>query len=92
MLADKNESIAEAAETVYKLSEAEMVRLQCEAREDYYRRQRDAQILREKAEREKQALKATNERLTAENQKQAAQINQLMAELEKLRADHQLSN
>ena len=54
MLAKKNEAIAEAVETVYKLSEEEMIRLQCEAREDYYRRQRDAEILRERQEREMQ--------------------------------------
>ena len=46
MLAEKNEFIAEAAETVYKLSQDEMIRLQCEAREDYYRRQGDAEILK----------------------------------------------
>lgn len=54
MLAKKNEAIAEAVETVYKLSEEEMIRLQCEAREDYYRRQRDAEILREREMRDKQ--------------------------------------
>ena len=54
MLAKKNEAIAEAVETVYKLSEEEKIRLQCEAREDYYRRQRDAEILRERQEREMQ--------------------------------------
>jgi len=39
MLATKNEYIAEAAETAYKLSAEDKIRLQCEARERYYREQ-----------------------------------------------------
>lgn len=38
MLAQKNEYLQEASETVYKLTQEEEIRLQCEAREDYYRR------------------------------------------------------
>lgn len=40
MLSQKNEYIGEAAETVYQLSQEEKIRMQCEAREDYYRTQR----------------------------------------------------
>lgn len=43
MLAKKNEFITEASKTVYQLSQEEYIRLQCEAREDYYRRQRSVQ-------------------------------------------------
>ena len=83
MLAEKNESIAEATETVYKLSEEEMIRLQCEAREDYYRRQRDVQLQLEWAREDyyrrkrdaeilmKRALKREQEAL---QQKQAAEL------------------
>ncbi len=39
MLSQKNEYIGEAAETVYQLSQEEKIRMQCEAREDYYRTQ-----------------------------------------------------
>ena len=39
MLAMKNEYFAEAAETAYQLSAEEKIRLQCEARERYYREQ-----------------------------------------------------
>ena len=39
MLLQKNEYIGEAAETVYQLSQEEKIRMQCEAREDYYRTQ-----------------------------------------------------
>ena len=41
MLAKNNDSISDAASTVYQLSQEEMIRLQCEAREDYYRTQLD---------------------------------------------------
>ena len=40
MLAEKNEAIASAASTVFQLVADENIRMQMEAREDYYRRQR----------------------------------------------------
>ena len=43
MLAQENEAIREAAETVYQLTREERIRMECEAREDYYRTQRDLQ-------------------------------------------------
>ncbi|MCM1026249.1 MAG: hypothetical protein NC432_07420 [Roseburia sp.] len=43
MYAQKDEYIQEASGTIYQLSQEESVRLQCEAREDYYRRQRSVQ-------------------------------------------------
>ncbi|MCM1190300.1 MAG: hypothetical protein NC541_13520 [bacterium] len=43
MYAQKDEYIQEASNTIYQLSQEESVRLQCEAREDYYRRQRSVQ-------------------------------------------------
>ena len=41
MLAQNNQDIQEAAATVYQLTQEEKIRQQCEAREDYYRRQND---------------------------------------------------
>ena len=43
MIAKQDEFIDEACATVYQLSQEEKIRLQCEAREDYYRRQRTIQ-------------------------------------------------
>lgn len=40
MLTEHNVFLEEAAETVYQLSAEEKIRMQCEAREDYYRQQR----------------------------------------------------
>jgi len=39
VLAQKNKYISEAVETVYQLTQEEKIRMQCEAREDYYRTQ-----------------------------------------------------
>ena len=86
MLADKNESIAEAAETVYRLSEEEKIRLQCEAREDYYRCQRDAAILLERAERGKQEAQQQTQNALKQVQDLKQQVKQLTEELEQLRA------
>ena len=38
MLAENNEYLKEATETVYEISQEEQIRMQCEAREDYNRR------------------------------------------------------
>lgn len=82
MLAKQNEAIAEAVETVYKLSEEEKIRLQCEAREDYYRRQRDAEILRERHERKMQETQQQLQESERRIQELTEQNKQLMAELE----------
>ncbi len=43
MFSQNNESLKEASETVYHLTQEEKVRLQCQAREDYYRRTKGIQ-------------------------------------------------
>ena len=50
MLAHNNNDIQEAVATVYQLTQEEKIRQQCEAREDYYRRQNDIQRLIKKQE------------------------------------------
>ena len=50
MLAKQDEFINEAAATIYEVSREENIRLQCEAREDYYRRQRSVQMQMESQE------------------------------------------
>ncbi len=47
MLAEKNEYISEAADTIYHLTQDEKIRMQCEAREDYYRTRRGWQDMLE---------------------------------------------
>jgi predicted transposase/invertase (TIGR01784 family) len=53
-LSENDELIHEATDTIYQLTQDEMIRQQCEAREDYYRRQRSVQKL---LNRQKQTLK-----------------------------------
>lgn len=97
MLAEKNESIAEATETIYKLTEEEKIRLQCEAREDYYRRQKDVQLQLEWAresqrdaeilkERLEQQMKDALQQVELQVQELTKQVTHLTAELEELRA------
>lgn len=43
MIAQNSDYIKETSETIYKLTEDERVRMRCEAREDFYRRQRTQQ-------------------------------------------------
>ena len=43
MIAQKDNCIEDASNTIYQLTQDEKIRLQCEAREDYYRRQRTTQ-------------------------------------------------
>lgn len=45
MLAQNNEYIREASDTIYQLTQKEKIRQQCEAREDYLCRQRGIQYM-----------------------------------------------
>jgi len=78
-LAQNNKYISEASETIYQLTQEERIRLQCEAREDYYRRQRskDDRIANVTAENEK--LTAQNKELIATIAKQDSAIQELTA-------------
>lgn len=80
MLAQKDEYIREAADTVYQLTQEEKIRLQCEAREDYYRRQGDAKLLRERLT----AALAEKDSIIADKD---STIAALQAEIERLRND-----
>ena len=82
MLAEKNDAIQEASETIYQLSREEEIRLQCEAREDYYRRQKDVHIHYGNELKKKDA---EIERRDVEIEKKDAEIYNLRARLEQLK-------
>lgn len=85
MLAQKDKYIEEASATIYELSQEEKIRLQCEAREDYYRRQRSIQNQIKNLERtitEKDDAIAEKDAVIA-NQK--ALITALKSEIEQLK-------
>lgn len=69
MLAQNNEYLKEAASTVYQLTAEERIRMECEAREDYYRTQQDVQDMIEEQ-------KVKNEALTSELAKLRAWIKE----------------
>lgn len=79
MLAKENDYIKEAASAVYRLSKEEMIRLQCEAREDYYRTQRDIQYVMEQQNAQLEEKDAKIESLSAENQNLVAENGRLLA-------------
>lgn len=79
MLAKDNEYIADASDTIYKLSQEERIRMECEAREDYYRRQRGIQCM---LDTQAEAI----EQLTSEKAVLTSEKEALILENEKLRA------
>lgn len=79
MLAKDNAYIADAASTVYKLSQEEMIRLQCEAREDYYRTQLGLKYEMEKRNSEIESLSAEVRNLSTENQTLSTENKKLLA-------------
>ena len=87
MVAAKNRMIDAAATTIYQLTEDERIRQQCEAREDYLRRQRGIQKM---LEEQRQQLTEKDKQLTEKDQ-QIAEMQKIIEELRQenkmLRAD-----
>ena len=77
MLAQKNEFINEASATIYQLSQEENIRLQCEAREDYYRRQRSVQSMIEEQKEQLSEYETTIQKYENTIHEQAHIISEL---------------
>lgn len=97
MLAKKDNLINEASNTVYQLSQDEKIRQQCEAREDYYRRQKTIQNIMKR--QKEQLTQLTSEKATLEKEKasleeQKASLEEQKASLEEQKAslEEQLAN
>ncbi len=84
-LAAKDPIFTDAARTAVVLSEDEKIRLQCEAREDYYRRTGWKDEYIEKLTAENQQLASEKQQLTAERQQWISENQQLTAEIQRLR-------
>ena len=93
MLAVKDKSITEAATTIYQISEDERIRQQCEAREDFLRRQRGIQRRLDKlgdlekaiAEKEEKLVEiekdlAEKDAMIAQSKEQLAQSKEQLAQ------------
>ncbi len=96
MIAENNTDFQEAITTTYQLSQEEKIRMQCEAREDYYRRTRGRErLLREtilenkKLISEKEQLSSEKERLSSENEQLSSQNEQLSFEKEQLSSQNE---
>lgn len=76
MIAQSDPNIQEAAETVYYLSQEEQIRQQCEAREEFYRRQRTT-------EKYMEHLTSENEQLISKNNEYEEEIHRLKTLLAK---------
>ena len=90
MLASKNQEIDEAATTIYQISEDERIRQQCEAREDYIRRQNGMRRRMEKAEAiaaEERAKTAKAEERAAEEKEKTVKAEERAAKAEERAAE-----
>ena len=87
MLAQNNEYIRQASETIYQLSQEEAIRQQCEAREDYYRRQKgindeleEKTNLLKKKDKTINKLSSQNEILSSQNKELSSQNKELSSQ------------
>ena len=76
MIANQDEIIAKAVSTVHKLSEDELFREKCWAREDHIRQEIDRNMYYQKQLQEKDT----------KLQQQSSKIQQLVVEIERLKA------
>ena len=86
MLAKQDDFINEASATIYQLSQEETIRLQCQAREDYYRRQRSIQSMLKEQDEKIKSYENTITQMTSEItalQKQLASALEQLASLQK---------
>ncbi len=83
MLAQNNDYIKEAADTVFRLCQDERVRMECEAREDHYRTQLGIQRM---IERQAAALEAQTAKIQAQASSLEAQDAKIQAQASSLEA------
>lgn len=79
MLASEKDILKEASETVYTLTQEEKIRLQCQAREDYYRTQNDVRTYYTRQLEEKDA------EIEALKQQKDTEIEALKKQIEDLK-------
>lgn len=85
MIAQNSDYIKEASETIYKLTEDERVRMQCEAREDFYRRQRTQQRWVENLQQRLARAEEELENKVVELENKVAELESKDAEIARLR-------
>ena len=86
MLAAQNEYLEEATKELYKCNSDEIIRQQCRAREEYYRRQRTMEKALKDASEERDRLAEENKQLATEKEQLATEKEQLSTKNEQLAA------
>jgi predicted transposase/invertase (TIGR01784 family) len=94
MIAEKDENLLEATETLYSFNSDETIRAQCRARADYYRLQNTIKLTIEELTTDKKRLAQENDRLSSEidrisseNDKLSSENNTLSSEIDKLSSE-----
>ena len=82
MLAKNNPDIADAAATVFQLTQEQTIRMQIDAREDYYRRTAGREEELRESKVENRHLKATNAQLISEVEQLTSNMEQALAKAE----------
>lgn len=89
MLAKENPDIQAAIGTVYQLSRDEKIRQQCEAREDFYRRELDRQLQNEHMKEMEQEIAQNLKKLLLGSKELAQRQQELTQNQQKLAQDQQ---
>ena len=92
MLAKEDQTLKSAIVTIVQLTEDEKIRLQCEAREDYYRRTEGREELLRETEEERDQLKTQLDQTAARLDQATAERDQATAERDQATAERDLAN
>ena len=86
MLAEKNEYIKEAADTIFQLTRDQQIRRQLEAREDFLRREREKQWRWETVTKQYAELQTEYDDLKTENTDLKTELSDFKTKLAELEA------
>ena len=85
MLAQENKYIEDAMPTIYQLSYEDAIREQCEAREDFYRRQRTQEIYWQSIQKKYDSIKdilANKDKILSEKDKTISEKDKTISDME----------
>jgi len=90
MLAEKNNTLSETAQTLYELNSDEITEMKCRARRDYYKQKNTTEKIMSELREDVASLVAEKASLTAENSSLSAENSSLSAENSSLSAENEL--
>lgn len=89
MLAEKNEYLNEASETIFQLSADELIKKRCRDREEYYQDLRNYERVIAEMKNTIKDKDTAIANITAEKEASLSQLEKLTSEMEKLRAENE---